>query len=108
MIGAILRLFMTSLAVAGEIVSIQTTLSFSQTANPMQAQPGESLGAFLALMGASLIFTTDLHHLFLEAIVHSYDLFSLRPPGADRRRRPSSRCRRSASPSRSASSSPRR
>jgi flagellar biosynthetic protein FliR len=75
MFGAILRLFLTSLAVAGEIVSIQTTLSFSQTANPIQAQPGESLGAFLALMGATLIFSTGLHRQFLEAMVSSYQLF---------------------------------
>src|SRR5688500_13397757 len=31
MIGAILRLFLTSLATAGEVVSLQTTLSFAQT-----------------------------------------------------------------------------
>ncbi|HET9161598.1 MAG TPA: flagellar biosynthetic protein FliR [Caulobacteraceae bacterium] len=76
MFGAILRLFLTSLAVAGEVVSIQTTLSFSQTANPMQAQPGESLGAFLALMGATLIFSTGLHRQFIEAMVGSYQIFA--------------------------------
>src|SRR5436190_10561682 len=76
MFGAILRLFLTSLAVAGEIVSIQTTLSFSQTANPMQAQPGESLSTFLALMGATLIFATGLHRQFFEAMVGSYELFA--------------------------------
>ncbi len=78
MFGAILRLFLASLAVAGEVVSIQTTLSFAQTANPMQAQPGESLAAFLALMGATLIFSTGLHHQFIEAMVGSYQVF---PPG---------------------------
>src|SRR5262245_45229462 len=51
MIGGILRLFMTSLASAGEIVSIQTTLAFSQTANPMQAQPSTTIGTFLGLIG---------------------------------------------------------
>jgi len=80
LIGGILRMFMSSLASAGEIVSLQTTLSFSQTANPMQAQPGESLGAFLSLMGATLIFATGLHHQFLEAMVNSYDLFSPAKP----------------------------
>jgi flagellar biosynthesis protein FliR len=75
MIGGILRMFMTSLASAGEIVSLQTTLSFSQTANPMQAQPSTTLGTFLGLIGIVLIFTTDLHHLFVAAIVRSYDLF---------------------------------
>ncbi|WP_411286646.1 flagellar biosynthetic protein FliR [Phenylobacterium sp.] len=75
MIGAILRLFMSSLATAGEIVSIQTTLSFAQTANPSQAQPTTTLATFLGLMGIVLIMSTDLHHLFLGAIVRSYSLF---------------------------------
>ena len=33
-------MFLAALAVAGEIVSLQTTLAFAQTANPTQAQPG--------------------------------------------------------------------
>ena len=75
MVGGILRMFLSSLATAGEIVSLQTTLSFAQTAAPGQAQPSTSLSTFLGLMGVVLIMTTDLHHLFLGALVHSYDLF---------------------------------
>jgi flagellar biosynthetic protein FliR len=41
----------------------------------MQAQPSTTLGTFLGLIGLVLIFTTDLHHLFIAAIVRSYDLF---------------------------------
>src|SRR6185369_5965987 len=69
MIGAILRLFMGSLATAGEVVSIQTTLSFAQTTNPSLGQPTPTLATFLGLLGIVLIMTTDLHHLFLSAIV---------------------------------------
>jgi flagellar biosynthesis protein FliR len=75
MMGGILRLFMTSLSTAGEIVSIQTTLSFAQTANPTEAQPTASLGTFLGLVGLLLIMTTNLHHLFIAAIVKSYVIF---------------------------------
>jgi flagellar biosynthetic protein FliR len=75
MIGGILRLFMTSLASAGEIVSLQTTLSFAQTANPTQAQPTATISTFLGLIGILLIMTTDLHHLFIAAVVRSYSLF---------------------------------
>ncbi|MFI4950614.1 MAG: flagellar biosynthetic protein FliR [Caulobacterales bacterium] len=75
LIGGILRFFMTSLATAGEIISIQTTLAFAQTANPMQASPSTTLGTFLGLMGILLIMTTNLHHLFLSAIVRSYTIF---------------------------------
>ena len=76
-VGAILRLFLSTLAVAGEVVSLQTTLSFAQTANPLQAQPTPTVGAFLTLLGVTLIFATNLHHLFLGAVVHSYGLFPM-------------------------------
>jgi flagellar biosynthetic protein FliR len=75
MIGAILRFFMSSLASAGEVVSIQTTLGFAQTANPTQATPSATLSTFLGLMGLVLIMSTNLHHLFIGAIVKSYTLF---------------------------------
>ncbi|TAJ74647.1 MAG: flagellar type III secretion system protein FliR [Phenylobacterium sp.] len=75
LVGGILRLFMSSLAAAGEIVSMATTLSFAQTANPMQATPSTTLGSLLGTMGLVLIFATNLHHLFLGAIVNSFDLF---------------------------------
>jgi flagellar biosynthetic protein FliR len=75
MIGGILRIFMNALAVCGEVVSIATTLSFAQTANPGQATPSTTLGTFLGLLALVLIMTTDLHHLFIGAIVRSYTLF---------------------------------
>lgn len=75
MLGATLRIFMATLATAGEIISIQTTLSFAQTANPAQAQPTASLTAFLSLLGVVLIMATDLHHMFLAAVVKSYTVF---------------------------------
>ncbi|WP_312162492.1 flagellar biosynthetic protein FliR [Phenylobacterium sp.] len=75
MIGTILKLFLSSLSTAGEIISIQTTLAFAQTAAPGQAQPSTTLGTFLGLIGVTLIMATDLHHMFLAAIVRSYALF---------------------------------
>ena len=76
MIGALLRSFLTALSTAGEIVSLQTTLSFAQTANPMQAQPGTTIAAFLMLLGTTLIFATNTHHLFIAGLVGSYDLIA--------------------------------
>ena len=75
MMGGLLRTFLQALSVTGEVVSLQTTLAFAQTANPMEAQPGTTVATFLVLMGVTLIFATDLHHLFLSAIAHSYSLF---------------------------------
>jgi flagellar biosynthetic protein FliR len=67
------------MGVAGEIVSLQTTLSFAQTANPLQAQPGTTIAAFLTLLAVVLVFATNLHHLFIAAMVGSYDV--IRPAG---------------------------
>jgi flagellar biosynthetic protein FliR len=77
-LGALLRFFMGSLAVTGEVISLASTLSFSQTTNPQQAQPTATVGAFLSVLSLALIFSTDLHQLFIGAIVRSYTLF---PPG---------------------------
>jgi len=79
-IGAVLRSFMTAMVTAGEIVSMQTTLGFSQTANPMQAAPGSTLSAFLVLLGVTLIFATDTHHLFIGAMVGSYEMIAPAKP----------------------------
>lgn len=75
MIGTILRIFLMALSTAGEIISIQTTLSFAQTTAPGIAPGSSTLSTFLGLIGLTLIMATGLHHLFLSAIVKSYTLF---------------------------------
>jgi flagellar biosynthetic protein FliR len=75
MIGAVLRVFMASLSVAGEIISIQSTLSFAQTSAPGVVEPSTTVGTFIGLVGLILIFSTNLHHLFLGAMVNSYKIF---------------------------------
>ena len=74
-LGTLLRMFTQSLAVAGEVISLQTTLSFAQTTNPLQAQPTASVTTFLTLVGLTVIFVSDLHMMFLAGIVKSYTLF---------------------------------
>jgi flagellar biosynthetic protein FliR len=55
---------------------MQTTLAFSQTANPIQAEPGAAVTSFLTMLGVVLIFSTDAHHLFIAAMARSYTLFA--------------------------------
>jgi flagellar biosynthetic protein FliR len=81
MMGGILQLMMMALGVAGEVMAIQTTLAFSQTANPNEAQPGATLSTFLSVTAVALIFATNLDHLFIGAIAQSYQLFPpMKPP----------------------------
>jgi flagellar biosynthetic protein FliR len=79
-IGAILRTFLATMAIAGEVVSIQTTLSFAQTANPTTSQQNTTLATFLTLLATVLIMATDLHQLFIGALVRSYSLFPFAHP----------------------------
>lgn len=76
MMGGLLRSFTAALSTAGEIVALQTTLAFAQTANPLQAQPGSTIAAFLMLLGTTLIFATNTHHLFIAGLVGSYELIA--------------------------------
>lgn len=76
MLGGFLRFFLGALSVFGEVVSLQSTLAFAQTANPLQAQPGGAIASFLSLMGMALLFATNTHHLFIVAIARSYTLFA--------------------------------
>ncbi len=74
-VGSLLRLFLQTLAVAGEIVSLQTTLSFAQTTNPLQAQPTTTVTTFLTLLGLTLVFATGLHQSFIAGVAHSFAIF---------------------------------
>jgi flagellar biosynthesis protein FliR len=76
-LSALLRMFLGALTTTGEIISLQTTLAMAQTTNPQQAQPSATIGSFLSLLGLTLVFTTDLHQVFIAGIVGSYRLFPL-------------------------------
>jgi flagellar biosynthetic protein FliR len=75
-LGSILRFFLGTLIITGEVISLQTTLAFAQTTNPLQAQPAATVGSFLSLIGLTLVFATNLHQLFIAGVVKSYMLFT--------------------------------
>ncbi len=72
--GALARLMMSALVVAGQVAGMQTGLAFAQTFDPTQGQQGAILASFLNLTAVTLIFATGLHHLFLTGIVGTYSI----------------------------------
>lgn len=78
-LGIVGRLVMSALSVAGNVIANQLGLGFVTTVDPTQGQQGALLGTFLTLVGVTLIFVSDLHHLAIGAIAASYDAFR---PGA--------------------------
>jgi len=80
-IGAMARIAVMSATVAGSIIAFQTGLSVAQTADPTQGGvQGAVIGTFMSMVGITLIFATDLHHLALAAIYDSYMVFTPTDP----------------------------
>ena len=79
MIGAVLgltaRLAISALQVAGSVVAQQLGLASSPRSIPTQNQQGLLVGNFLTVLGVTLIFATDLHHLVIAAMNDSYTIF---------------------------------
>jgi flagellar biosynthetic protein FliR len=78
-IGAVLgltaRLTISALQVAGSVVANQLGLGFVTAVDPTQGQQGVLVGNFLTVLGVTMIFATDLHHLVIAALHDSYSLF---------------------------------
>ncbi len=73
------RLIMAALHTAGFTMGFQTSLAFAQNFDPTQGVQSALISTFLSIVGITLIFTTDLHHLMIAAMRDSYFLFA---PGA--------------------------
>ena len=79
LVGAVLgltaRLTISALQVAGTVAANQMGLGFVTAVDPTQGQQGMLVGNFLAVLGVTLIFATDLHYLVIAALNDSYTLF---------------------------------
>lgn len=78
-LGLSARMVMAALQTAGNVVASQIGLSYAMTVDPTAGTQEAAIGNFLVLLGVTLIFATDLHHLAIAAIGDSYRLL---PPGA--------------------------
>jgi flagellar biosynthesis protein FliR len=78
-IGAVLgltaRLTISALQVAGSVIAQQLGLGFVTAVDPTQGQQTVIVGNFLTILGITLVFTVDLHHLVIAALNDSYALF---------------------------------
>jgi flagellar biosynthetic protein FliR len=74
-LGLVARLTIASLQIAGSVVAQQMGLGFVTAVDPTQGQQGAIIGNFLGVLGITLIFATDLHHLVIAALNDSYTVF---------------------------------
>lgn len=74
-IGTMTRVILAALQTAGQIVSMQTGLSYAQVFNPIEASQDSVPSGFYAALGVLLIFLTNTHYLMLRGLVDSYAVF---------------------------------
>ena len=74
-LGMTARLTISALQVAGSVIAQQLGLGFVTAVDPTQGQQGLIVGNFLTLLGITLIFATDLHHMVIAGLHDSYRLF---------------------------------
>ena len=75
-LGATARVTLAALQVAGAVIAQQMGLGFVQSVDPTQGQQGVLVGNFLTMLGVTLLFATDTHHLVIAALNDSYKIFS--------------------------------
>src|SRR3712207_1162928 len=71
-LGLSARMVLAALQTAGNIVAQQLGLAFAMTVDPAMGGQQAAIGNFLTLLGITLIFAADLHHLAITAIRDSY------------------------------------
>jgi flagellar biosynthetic protein FliR len=76
-LGATARVTLAALQVAGSVIAQQLGLGFVTSVDPTtQGQQGLLIGNFLTLLGVTMLFATDSHHLVIAALNDSYSIFS--------------------------------
>ena len=75
-LGATARVTLAALQVAGSVIAQQMGLGFVTSVDPTQGQQGILIGNFLTMLGVTMLFATDSHHLVIAALNDSYQIFS--------------------------------
>lgn len=72
-LGGVARLAVSGTQTAGAVIAQASGLALAQAADPTNGgTQGVLIGSFLSILGITLIFATDLHHVALSAIHDSY------------------------------------
>ncbi|WP_213981690.1 flagellar biosynthetic protein FliR [Sphingomonas sp. dw_22] len=75
--GMIVKILFFSISMAGSIVSTQVGLSSAVIFDPAQSGTAPMLSKFVGLAAALMCMGMQVHHLWIGAIVHSYQTFPI-------------------------------
>ncbi len=77
MIGTVARFIMSAAHVAGTVISMKTGLAAAQSFDPSQGGQSAIVSSLFNMFAVVLIFVSDLHHLMIKGLAHSYDTFPI-------------------------------
>ena len=77
-IGFTARIIFSAVEIAGTISSFVSSLANAMVLDPISRQQSAILSGFMSVAATLLLFVTNLHHMMLQAMIDSFDLF---PPG---------------------------
>jgi flagellar biosynthetic protein FliR len=75
LLGITGRLLLSCLQTAGTVIAQVLGLGFVTQIDPTQGQQGALVGNFLTILGLTLMFALDLHHMSISALGDSYQIF---------------------------------
>lgn len=74
-LGTIPLILISAVHVAGTIISFVSGLASALTWDPVVQTQSGIVSGFLGMVGLVLVFVTDMHHIFIRAILDSYSTF---------------------------------
>jgi len=74
-IGGIGRMLQAILHIAGMIIAFQSSLAAAILFDATQGSQGSVIGNFMTIVGLTLLFAMDLHHVMLAGVAESYHVF---------------------------------
>ena len=83
--GAIVKIMFLAISIAGSVISMQTGLSAAMLFDPAQGGQAAIISKFVTVAATVFCMALQVHHLWIAAIVQSYDLFPVGglPPAED-------------------------
>lgn len=73
--GISARLFMNALQIAGEVIAFTSGLQASTLFDPSIGGQTSAPSLFLSIVGAMLVLALNLHHMAIQGVMESYQVF---------------------------------
>jgi flagellar biosynthesis protein FliR len=75
-IGMLARIIQSTLHIAGMIIAFQSSLASAILFDITQGSQGSVVGTFMTLIGITIFFTSNMHHVMLMGLFNSYNVFA--------------------------------